>query len=80
MVQILLIRPWHRVPHTINFRRGWVKELNLSELGWFGAWTIITETRTQEGISREILFPEYRYICLVPFLWGTPLHYIGPFL
>ena len=70
MVQILLIKPWPKVPHTINFRRGWVKELNLSELGRFGAWTIISETRTQEGISREILFPQCRYIYLVPFFGG----------
>ena len=27
MVQILLIRPWPKVPHTINFCRGWVKNL-----------------------------------------------------
>ena len=40
LAQLLSIRPWPKAQHTMNVRRGWVKELGLSESVRSDAWTI----------------------------------------
>ena len=79
LVQILLIRPWPKVQHTIDLCRGWVKELSLSELSRSDAWTILLQKQkhkngylTEDSISRVPNTFLFR-----PPLWGTPLHYIA---
>ena len=76
LVQILLIRPWPNVQHTINLCRGWVKELSLSELSRSDAWTTsLQKPKTQEWMShRRLYFLGTDNTFFVPFFEG--LYYI----
>ena len=82
MVQTLLIKPWPKVPHTMNlFVEDGLKNLVSVNLdGLVHGQYYYRNKNTGMDIQREILFPGYRYIQSVPFLWGIPLHYIDLFL
>ena len=79
LVQILLIRSWPKTQHTINLCRGWVKELSLSKLSRFDAWTMLLQKqKAQEWkFNRRFYFLSTDNTSLPLLLWGTPLHYIG---
>ena len=56
LAQILLIRPWPKAQPTINIRRGWVKELSLSESIRSDTWTALLQKNKNTRMDFSVYF------------------------
>ena len=81
MVQTLLIKPWPKVPHTMNlFVEDGLKNLVSVNLdGLVHGQYYYRNKNTEMGMKKDF-FNGHIYVQPDPFLWGTPLYYIGPLL